>query len=75
MINFSKSRSTSDLQNKSDVQYKVICDWLRTIVNNQIQMKSRITSLEKGLRLLLEDESPPAIEERQELDHSSNPTI
>ncbi len=71
MFNFSKSVSTPDLQNKkSDVQYRVICDWLRTIVNNQIQTKKRITLLEEKVELILIQSDPPK-EDRTPLDYDN----
>ncbi len=44
MFNFSKSKMSSDLKNKNDVQYKVICDWLRTIDNklNKLARMNRV---------------------------------
>jgi len=55
MLNFSKSRLDSDLQNKADVQYKVLCDWLRTI-DNKLNKTNRSLAV---MQSLLEDDSPP----------------
>ncbi len=44
MLNFSKSRE--DLKkSKTDVQHRVICDWLRNIQNQNIQLARKITNL------------------------------
>ncbi len=63
MFNFSKSRLDSDLQNKTDVQYKVMVDWLRstqTIVK-RLEKRQEIILLDvaKLYDLLLKDDSPP----------------
>jgi len=42
MFNFSKSRLDSDLQNKTDVQFKVMTDWLRAI-DRKINLLTRQT--------------------------------
>ena len=59
MLNFSKSSSTSDLQNRTTVQHKVLCDWLRQIQNQNIQLARRLTVLQKSIDLLLEDNPRP----------------
>ncbi len=63
MFNFSKSRCDSDLQNKTDVQYKVIVDWLRstqTIVKRLERTQNVIhADIAKLYDLLLKDDSPP----------------
>ena len=64
MFNFSKSASAdSDLRNKNDVQYKVICDWLRTTQNlvRSLDRSNKVIQLDiaKLYDLLLKDDSPP----------------
>ncbi len=55
MLHFSKSRE--DLKkSKSDVQHRVICDWLRNISNQNIQIARKITSLTNLILPLLENE-------------------
>ncbi len=44
-FDFSKSSSSSDLRNKSDVQHKVLCDWLRNIHSQNIQIQRKLTRL------------------------------
>jgi len=56
MLNFSKSSSTSDLQNRTTVQHKVVCDWLRQIQQQNIQLARKLTILQKSVDLLLRDE-------------------
>ncbi len=68
MFNFSKSNS--DLQNKTDVQYKVIVDWLRA--NNTIMKRLEkrheiiLLDISKLYDLLLKDDSPPDDKDVQE---------
>ncbi len=63
MFNFSKSRCDSDLQNKTDVQYKIMIDWLRstqTIVKRLERNQNNIVlDIAKLYDLLLKDEGPP----------------
>ncbi len=63
MFNFTKSRETPTLSNKTDVQYKVICDWLRTTQSIVKRMEKRqeviILDIAKLYDLLLKDDSPP----------------
>ena len=73
MFNFSKS--DADLRNKNDVQYKVICDWLRTTQNlvRQLDRSNKVIQLDiaKLYDLLLKDDSPPDDMEITEDDNSS----
>jgi len=58
MLNFSKSSFTSDLQNRTTVQHKVVCDWLRQIQQQNIQLARRLTEMNKKLdSLILNNES------------------
>ena len=63
MFNFSKSRETPTLNNKTDIQYKVLCDWLRTteVIVKRIHKQNQIITLDiaKLYDLLLKDDSPP----------------
>jgi len=61
MFNFSKSaqlpESRADLQKcKSDIQHKVICDWLRTINTQNIQLARKLTILQRSVDSILENE-------------------
>jgi len=73
MFNFSKSRCDSDLQNKTDVQYKVLVDWLRSTATIVKRMERRqeviVLDIAKLYDLLLKDDSPP---ENIENDNSGN---
>jgi len=66
MFNFSKS--PQDLRNKNDVQFKVICDWLRTIDNKVNKINRSLTVITS----LLEDDSQPADMEIPDNDNSRN---
>lgn len=63
MFNFSKSQRPSDLQNKTDVQYKVMVDWLRStqLIVKRLERRQEIIVLDiaKLYDLLLKDDSPP----------------
>ncbi len=57
MLNFSKSSSEDkDLQNRTTVHQRVLCDWLRNISNQNIQIARRLTVLQKSVDLILENE-------------------
>ncbi len=60
MFNFSKSVSTPDLQNKTktDVQYKVLSDWLRSIHNQNIQLAKKINFLQKTVESMFPSGEP-----------------
>ncbi len=79
MFNFSKSRCDSDLQNKTDVQYKVLIDWLRStnlIVKRLEKSTNNITlDIAKLYDLLLKDDSPPDFVEEENADSSDSRTI
>ncbi len=68
MFNFSKS--DADLRNKNDVQYKIICDWLRATktVCDRLDRQSKVIQLDiaKLYDLLLKDDSPPDDIENQD---------
>ncbi len=60
MFNLSKSASEdADLQDKTAVQHRVLCDWLRNISNQNIQLARKLTLLQKSIDSILEDESLP----------------
>ena len=75
-FDFSKSRPAQDLSNKTDVQYKVICDWLRTTQNLVRRLDKRneviLLDIAKLYDLLLKDDSPPEDEEIKQYDNCSN---
>ncbi len=53
---FNLSKSPEDLQDKKSVQHKVLCDWLRNISSQNIQLARRLTVLQKSVDLILENE-------------------
>ncbi len=67
MFNLPKSIST-DLQDKTSVQHRVLCDWLRNISNQNIQLARKLTLLQKSIDSILEDESRPDPMEIPDLD-------
>ncbi len=77
MFNFSKS--DADLRNKNDVQYKVICDWLRTTQNlvRQLDRSNKVIQLDiaKLYDLLLKDDSPPEDMEIPDADISDSESV
>ncbi len=75
MFNFSKSRLDSDLQNKTTVQHKVLCDWLRTLHTDNTQIKRQLTILDKRIALLLEDENHADSMEIPDNDNSRNTEV
>ncbi len=78
MFNFSKSCETPTLNNKTDVQYKIMCDWLRstktTVDRLERGQKMLLLDISKLYDLLLKDDSPPeSIEdERSDIDNSGS---
>ncbi len=48
-FNFSKSSDTSDLQNKESVKHRVLCDWLRNIHSQNIQIARKLSVITKLL--------------------------
>ncbi len=73
MFNFSKSLQTSN--NKTDVQYKVLCDWLRTTqqICKRLEKRQELILLDvaKLYDLLLKNDSPPEFIENEENDNRS----
>jgi len=63
MLNFSKSREDFD---KNSVQHKVLCDWLRNIQSQNIQIARRLTALQKSVDSILENEGSADIESHLE---------
>ena len=56
MFNLSKS-GLPDLQDKNSVQHRVLCDWLRNISNQNIQLGRKLTLLTNKIDSLLENDS------------------
>ncbi len=56
MFNLSKSGLGPDLQDKTSVQHKVLCDWLRNIQQQNIQLARKLTLLQKSVDSILENE-------------------
>jgi len=79
MFNFSKSRETPTLNNKTDVQYKVICDWLRAIKKstdqNNRRLETIILDISKLYDLLLKDDSLPDFVEEENDDSSTSRSV
>ncbi len=74
MFNFSKSiKPSADLQNKSTVQHRVLCDWLRNIDKKLTQLARRQDYITKTLDSLLEDQlSSPSGEQDVQNDNSTD---
>jgi len=64
-FNFSKSSSTSDLENKESVQHRVLCNWLRNISNQNVQLARRLTILQKSVDSILENEGQAEVEAKE----------
>ncbi len=56
---FFENKSESGLSEKSTVQHRVICDWLRNIDKKLTRINIDMKNLHKGFDLLLENESSP----------------
>jgi len=74
---FKFTKSTSDLGKLAEpIQYKVICDWLRSIkqTSDRIDRSTKIITLDiaKLYDLLLKDDSPP--DDKESLDADSPDT-
>jgi len=60
MLNFSKSSSDDKhLQNRTSVQHRVLCDWLRNIQTQNIQITKKLSLVLRQLDTLLEGEPRP----------------
>jgi len=44
---FNLSKSPQDLQDKTSVQHKVLCDWLRNLHEQNIQLARKLTILQR----------------------------
>ncbi len=67
MFKLSKSNLDSDFENsKKDVQHKVLCDWLRNIQQQNVQIARKLTLVQRTIDSLLEDE--PRQEEIRDFD-------
>jgi len=79
MFIFSKSRETPTLKTKTDVQYKTICDWLRSTqqIVRRLDKRQEIILLDisKLYDLLLKDESPPDFVEEESADSSQDGSV
>jgi len=54
---FNLSKSPEDLQDKSSVQHRVLCDWLRNISNQNVQLARRLTLMQKSIDFILQEDS------------------
>jgi len=75
MLNFSKSKNDSDLQNRTTVQQKVLCDWLRQIQSQNVQLARRLTVLQKSIDLLLSESTSINPENFEEIDSSESGSV
>lgn len=50
------TKSSTDL-GKNEVEHRVLCDWLRNINQQNIQLSRKLTILQKSVDLILENES------------------
>jgi len=62
MFNLSKSPS-EDLQDKSTVQHRVLCDWLRNISNQNIQLAKKLTLLQRTVESMFPSGEPDVMSE------------
>ena len=53
---FNLSKSPQDLQDKTSTQHRVLCDWLRNISQQNIQLARKLTLLQKSVDSILENE-------------------
>jgi len=58
MFNLSKSEfnSPTDLRDKKVVEHAVLCDWLRNISNQNIQLARKLTLIQNSIDSILENE-------------------
>jgi len=68
---FFENKSSSGLSEKSDVQHRVVCDWLRNLDKKMSRIERSVENLHKGFDILLKDEGSPDVIEGQENDDSS----
>ncbi len=54
---FNLSKSDADLQDKTSVQHKVLCDWLRNLHQQNVQLSRKLTILQQSIDSLLENDS------------------
>ncbi len=52
-----KSVDKTDLETKSTVQHRVICDWLRNIDKKLTRIERQIVNLNRSVESLLENDS------------------
>ncbi len=69
---FLRTKSENGLsEKKTDVQHRVICDWLRNIDKKLTRIERSVGNLHKGFDILLKDESRPEVIEGQDDDSSA----
>jgi len=69
MFNLSKSPSEDLQDKKTDIQHKVLCDWMRNIHNQNIQIARKLTNI---YNLMNDQSSSPSGESMEEYDPSSS---
>ena len=67
-MKFDFSKSSPDLRNKkSDIQHKILCDWLRNIHSQNIQIARKLTIITQ----IIQSSSPEGEPVLEEYDDSS----
>ncbi len=72
---FFESKSSTDLEGKSAVQHRVLCDWLRNIDKKLTRIERSVGNLHKGFDILLKDDSSPEVIEGQDDDNDGSRTV
>ncbi len=73
---FYKQSPKTDLDEKTTVQHRVLCDWLRNIDKKLTRIEKSVTNLHEGFDILLKDESRPlVIEGDQDVNDGSRPVL
>ncbi len=68
---FYKQSPKTDLDEKTTVQHRVLCDWLRNIDKKLTRIEKQVTNLHKGFDILLRDDSRPEPIEGEDNDFGS----
>ncbi len=61
---FNLSKSPEDLQDKPEIQHKVLCDWLRNIHQQNIQLARKITVLQRTVESMFPSGEPDVNDEQ-----------
>jgi len=71
---FNLSKSPQDLQDKTNIQHKVLCDWMRNIHQQNIQLARKLTLIYNLLQETESQFSSPSGELMSEYDDTSPDT-